>query len=76
MNQLRYHYLLAVVRNLEEQTQTAHHIAGRILNGHTLESPALALREFEKLNASIQSSANLAREIALQIPMIAEVTYE
>jgi hypothetical protein len=76
MNQLRYSYLLAVVRNLEEQTQTADQIAARILAKQALDYPALALKEFEQLNTSIQSSANLAREIALQIPMIAEVSYD
>lgn len=74
MSTLRYNYLLSVIHRLEAETQTADAIAARILKDGDMT--ALTSTDITDLGLAVQSCVMLAREAALQIPMVAEIIYD
>lgn len=74
MSNIRYQYLRTIIRKLELETQTADSLTARFLkNG---DASALTTRDIENLGLAVQNSAELAREAAIQLPMVAEVSYD
>lgn len=74
MNTLRYNYLRSVIGRLETQTQIADSIVARFLKNGDLT--AVTVLDIESLATAVHSSADLAHEAAIQIPMFAEVSYD
>ena len=74
MNALRYNYLLSVIRKLEIETQTADAITARMFKSGDIS--ALSSIDIEHLGQAVQTSAMLAHEAAIQLPHIAEVSYD
>lgn len=74
MNTLRYNYLRSVIRRLELETQTADAIAARIFKDG--DTSALTPFDVQQLGDAVQTSAMLAHEAAIQLPLFTEVSYD
>jgi len=76
MNQLRYNYLLTMIRDLEDHTEIANSLLSDLSKTASLHESLASSNAFTQLDARLAACHRLTRMIAVQIPELLEMTYE
>jgi len=76
MNQLRYNFLLTMIRDLEDHTEIANSLLSDLSKTASLHESLASSNAFTQLDARLAACNRLTRMIAVQVPELLEVTYE
>lgn len=76
MNQLRYNFLLTMIRDLEDHTEIANSLLSELSKTASLHESLASSNAFTQLDARLAACNRLTRVIAVQVPELLEVTYE
>jgi hypothetical protein len=76
MNQLRYSYLLTMIRDLEDHTEIASTLLADLSKAGAVHQSLASSNAFTQLDARLAACNRISRQIALQVPELLEVTYE
>ena len=76
MNQLRYHTLLSIIRDLEDHAEDANSLASQLSKDGLVHESLSSSCTFAQLNARIGTCNWISRIIAIKLPEILEVTYD
>ncbi len=76
MNQLRYHTLLSIIRDLEDHTEAANALASQLFKVRHVHESLSSSSAFAQLHARLDACHRISRIIAVKLPEILEVTYD
>lgn len=76
MNQLRYSYLLTMIRDLEDHTEIAGTLLAQLSKAGAIHENLTSSNAFTQLDARLAACNRISRQIAVRIPELLEVTYD
>lgn len=76
MNQLRYSFLLTMIRDLEDHTDIANTLLTDLSKSASVHDTLASSNTFTQLNARLEACNRITRLIAVKIPELLEVTYD
>jgi hypothetical protein len=76
MNQLRYSFLLTMIRDLEDHTEIAGTLLSELSKSGRVDHSLASSNVLTQLDARLAACNRLTRQIALKVPELLEVTYE
>lgn len=76
MNQLRYSFLLSMIRDLEDHADIAGTLLSDLSKSGNVHQTLASSHVFAQLDARIAACNRLSRQLAIKIPEVLEVTYD
>lgn len=76
MNQLRYSFLLSMIRDLEDHTEIAGTVLSELSKNGSVHQTLASSNAMTQLDARLAACNRITRQIAIQVPELLEVTYD